>query len=112
MSDCHKMIDEKEEGVKFYKFPDDMTTARRYADESWGDLANLLEDKYGFTIDDIVFSDWRTHCEYCGGKFDTKKRAGFSRFTEDFMNFCFSLGQRRLEVEKRNSEQASKGADG
>jgi len=102
----------KEEGVKFMKFPDDMITARRYADEFWGDLTNLLEDKYGFTSDDIFFSDWRTHCECCGRKLDEKEYRGFSRFTNDFGNFCFVVGQRRLEVEKRNSEQSPKEAEG
>ncbi len=94
-----------EEGVKFYKFPDDMTTARRYADEFWGDLENLLEEKYGFTVDDIVFGDWRTHCECCGRELDAKEYKGFSRFTNDFMTFCFAVGERRFEVERRNSEQ-------
>jgi len=96
----------KEEEVKFYKFPDDMTIRRIYADEFWGELANLLEEKYGFTVDDIVFSDEKTHCEYCGGELDPERRRGFARFTNDFTNFCFAVGRRRLEVEKRNSEQA------
>ena len=87
---------------------DEMTKVRMYADKVWGDLANLLEDKYGFTIDDIVFSDERTHCECCGGKLDEKEYRGLSRFTNDFSNFCFALAHRRLEVEKRNSADAER----
>lgn len=101
-----------EEGEKRIKFPDDMITTRRYADEFWGDLANLLEDKYGFTIDDIVFSDKRTHCEYCGKKLNEKVYRGLSRFTNEFMDFCFVVGRHRLEIERRNSEQSPKEAEG
>ncbi len=81
----------KKEGVKFYKFPDDMITARRYADESWGDLADLLKDKYGFTIDDICTND--------------ERQPGLSEFAHSIFDFCFVLAQRRLEVERRNSGQ-------
>ena len=86
---------------------DKTTKVRMYADEFWGDLANLLEDKYGFDIDDIVFSDEITHCGYCGGELDPKRHKGFARFTNDFMDFCFSVGRRRLEVENRGSEQST-----
>jgi len=82
-----------------------LTKIRIYADEFWGDLTRLLEDKYGFTIDDIVFSDEITHCEYCGGELSEKQRRGLSRFTNDFGDFCYAFGRRRLEVENRSSEE-------
>lgn len=81
---------------------DKMTQIRVYADEFWGVLIALLKDKYGFTIDDIVFSHEVTHCECCGGELSEKQRKGLSRFTNDFGDFCYAVGRRRLEVENHS----------
>lgn len=93
-----------DEGIEI-KMSDEMIKVRTYADEFWGELTNLLEDKYGFTINDIVFSDELTHCEYCGGELSEKQRRKLSRFTNEFGDFCFAVGRRRLEVEIQSSCQ-------
>lgn len=61
-------------------------TLKEHADEFCGDLIDLFQNKYNFTIDDIYFSD--------------REDLGLSRFTEKFIQFCYTLlaDESRLET--------------
>ena len=70
---------------------------KEYADEFCGDLVDLFQNEYNFTIDDIYFSD--------------REDLGLSRFTEKFLQFCYTFARRRIEVENQSPEHKPQEAE-
>ena len=70
-----------------------MSKIKEYADEFCGDLVDLMQEKYGFDINDIYFAD------------DDTPRMG--TFTNEFVRFCYTFACRRIAVQSL-SEKAKK----
>lgn len=60
------------------------------ADQVCGDLQEFFKEKYGFGINDIYFSD-------------DPKTNNTSYFTNEFLRFCFTLADRKIDFDSSYS---------